>query len=217
MKRKKPGMWENDGVRKVREGHLWLARLTRCGKDIRLGAFETKEEAQKAVAAGRIKYPEKQKYLPYHIPGFKQAYTRYSDMRARCVNKNVRHYNRYGGRGIECRITREEFIEWFLKNANGDFSLSVDRIDNDGHYEFSNMQLITVGENSRKARRESDVKKPPVFHIRVCIGDKKFNSMREASLFFGKCKSYISLRVSNCNSLMPDGTPIIVEKRRAGK
>lgn len=60
--------------------------------------------------------------------------------------RRVRSKKEY--RGVEVRLTREEFIVWFMRR---DFAgCSVDRIDVHGHYELSNMQVIPRGENSRK-------------------------------------------------------------------
>lgn len=50
--------------------------------------------------------------------------------------------------GVELRVTREDFIAWYMPL---DFEgASVDRIDKNGHYELSNMQVIPLDENIRK-------------------------------------------------------------------
>lgn len=50
---------------------------------------------------------------------------------------------------IENRLDRREFEEWYGK---GYFDgCSVDRIDNYGHYQMSNIALIPHGENSKKS------------------------------------------------------------------
>lgn len=52
----------------------------------------------------------------------------------------------------ELRMTREEFIEWYvqaIQSYEGEYP-SLDRINNDGHYEISNLQIIHRSENSRK-------------------------------------------------------------------
>lgn len=74
-----------------------------------------------------------------------------NDIKTRCNNKKCKTYKYYGGRGIECRITEEEIkllIErdgyWGMKKP------SIDRIDNDGHYELSNCQFLESGTNSAK-------------------------------------------------------------------
>ena len=72
-------------------------------------------------------------------------------IRERCLNKNSKDYSKYGGRGIECRITEYELKDlwyqdmgWSLKQP------SIDRIDNDGNYEYTNCQYIEKGLNSKK-------------------------------------------------------------------
>jgi hypothetical protein len=50
--------------------------------------------------------------------------------------------------GIQLLVEREEFITWFIER---DFKgCSVDRIDPNGHYELSNMQVIPLAANIRK-------------------------------------------------------------------
>lgn len=58
-------------------------------------------------------------------------------------NKKNKNYH-----GVELRVSRKEFIEWYMPL---DFDgASVDRIDKNGHYELSNMQVIPLSENIRK-------------------------------------------------------------------
>lgn len=58
--------------------------------------------------------------------------------------KNKQYY------GVELRVSRKEFIEWYMPL---DFEgASVDRIDKNGHYELSNMQVISLEENIRKEK-----------------------------------------------------------------
>jgi hypothetical protein len=69
----------------------------------------------------------------------------------RCENKNHRRYKDYGGRGIICLITLEELKElWFRDKAFEMKQPSIDRIDNDGNYEFSNCQYIELSKNREK-------------------------------------------------------------------
>ncbi len=72
----------------------------------------------------------------------------------RCENKRARNYNRYGGRGIKFLITLSEFVElWIRDGAENMKSPTIDRIDNNGHYEFNNCQFIERAENTSKMRR----------------------------------------------------------------
>jgi len=78
------------------------------------------------------------KYCLYHI-------------KQRCNNKNNHKYYCYGGRGIECRITADDLKElWFRDKAYLMDRPSIDRKDNDGHYEYSNCQFIELTDNTAK-------------------------------------------------------------------
>jgi hypothetical protein len=72
----------------------------------------------------------------------------------RCDNKRSPSYRYYGKRGIRCLLTKQEVERlWLRDNAWALKRPSIDRIDPDGHYEFSNCRFIEVSENSARARR----------------------------------------------------------------
>lgn len=79
----------------------------------------------------------------------------FNSARTRCNNPNTAVYSYYGGRGIEFRFT--SFDEFFkeLGNRPSD-SHSLDRIDNDGHYEKGNVRWATkkeqIGNRSKPDR-----------------------------------------------------------------
>lgn len=65
-----------------------------------------------------------------------------------------KHYKNYGGRGIQLKFTRTEWIEFFIENFDW-YELmhkDIDRIDNDGHYEPGNLRLVTRSENLKNRR-----------------------------------------------------------------
>lgn len=90
---------------------------------------------------------------------------RWGDLNKRTVNgssksKYAFRYN-YRKNKTELRITRNEFFEWCDRNRDVYESIkrsgetpSIDRIDSTGHYELSNMRLISLRENSRRGRVE---------------------------------------------------------------
>lgn len=66
--------------------------------------------------------------------------------RGRCQNPKDKDYRRYGGRGIEFRFaTILDFIGYmyFSVGYRSGCGLSIDRINNDGHYEAGNLRLAT--------------------------------------------------------------------------
>jgi hypothetical protein len=90
-------------------------------------------------------------------------------IKQRCENPNQHKFPIYGGRGIKCLITEEELKTlWFRDKAYLLKEPSIDRIDNDGNYCFSNCQYIEFDENSIKDRSK------PVLQF-----DKQGNFIRE--------------------------------------
>lgn len=76
-----------------------------------------------------------------------------SQIRQRCENKNRPDYSRYGGRGIKCLMTIDELqYLWFRDRAYLLNQPSIDRIDNNGHYQLSNCRYVELQENSRRTR-----------------------------------------------------------------
>lgn len=76
----------------------------------------------------------------------------YRGIVSRCNNPKNASYHNYGGRGIECRLGslkefQEKMGETYVKG------LSIDRIDNNGHYEYGNLQWANQNQQSRNTRR----------------------------------------------------------------
>lgn len=98
----------------------------------------------------------------------------------RCKNKNHRRYKDYGGRGIKCLITLDELKTlWFRDKAYEMKEPSIDRIDNDGNYEFNNCQYIELSKN-----REKNNKTPILQFTKDGKFIKEWNSITQAALFY---------------------------------
>ena len=84
----------------------------------------------------------------------------YYDMIYRCTKKNNASYKNYGGRGIkvcdEWLTSRKSFFDFVIENGYED-GLSIDRINNDGDYEPSNVRFVTMKENCRNKRNNRHI------------------------------------------------------------
>lgn len=76
----------------------------------------------------------------------------YSSIVQRTSNPNSQQYANYGGRGIMNLFEGlHQFVDW--AEANGyEKGLSIDRIDNDGHYEPANCRWVTQRIQNRNKR-----------------------------------------------------------------
>lgn len=75
----------------------------------------------------------------------------------RCTNQNCPEYPSYGGRGIFCCPQWRDSFESFYAHVNqlphfGEKGYSLDRIDNDGGYEPSNVRWATWKNQGRNRR-----------------------------------------------------------------
>lgn len=105
----------------------------RKGKTKSCGCWIDEFIGNQARTHGMSKSPE---YISYH------------EARKRCQNPKVIRYPQYGGRGIEFRFESfEEFLAELGRKPSPQHSLN--RIDNDGHYEKGNVEWATAESQSR--------------------------------------------------------------------
>lgn len=79
-------------------------------------------------------------------------YRSYQKAKDRCRNEKEAGFAHYGGRGIEFRFTSyEEFLDYMGRKPTQRHS--IDRIDNDGHYEKGNVRWATPLEQADHTSR----------------------------------------------------------------
>ena len=125
------------------KGHRYILAKCMITKRLKWVSYDT-------VMSGRSKsfIPNGRVVRPY----YKQVSRRWMAMRDRCNNPQNPAYHRYGGRGIKCLVEREELYQWVLKTCEEkscSFSrqTEIDRVDNNGHYELSNLRFSTRLQN----------------------------------------------------------------------
>lgn len=80
------------------------------------------------------------------------TYVCWSNMIARCGNKNRPDYKNYGGRGISVCKRWRDFSNFLQDMGEKPPNLSIERNDNNGNYELSNCRWATSSEQRRNQR-----------------------------------------------------------------
>jgi len=104
---------------------------------------------------------------------FTKIWSVWSGMKHRCYNKKARQYKDYGGRGISvCDEWRDSFIDFFNAVGAVPNGKSLDRIDNDGNYEPSNVKWSTHKEQSRNRRSNHKINGIHISDIDKSLGGR---------------------------------------------
>lgn len=97
----------------------------------------------------------------------------WAGIKSRCLNPKYPRYHRYGGRGIQiCEEWRDSFLtfrEWAVA-AGYEPGLTIDRIENNGHYQPGNCEWLSRSRHSSKTNR--DTKEKPIGESVLVINAK---------------------------------------------
>jgi hypothetical protein len=83
-------------------------------------------------------------------------YELWAAAKQRCTNPNVKNYKDYGGRGIKFLLTFEQFFDELGPRPK---NMTLDRKDNDGHYEPGNIWWATRSQQRINQRKRTHCKR----------------------------------------------------------
>lgn len=143
------------GCCRAGEQVLWVCRCV-CGReaeargrDLRKGKVKSCgcKKGEMCAAANRTHgaSSKKDKWPEYRV---------WSEMLQRCYNPKNNRYQAYGARGVKVCTRWQESFEAFIKDMGRrpEKGLSLERRDNDGHYEPNNCYWATKKEQQRNKR-----------------------------------------------------------------
>ncbi len=101
-------------------------------------------------------------FKPLHNMAKTSFYNKYSSVKARCNNSNTINYINYGARGIKFlwnsfESFKNDMYESYIQHLAiyGARNTTLDRIDNNGNYEFYNCKWSTMKEQAQNRRKRS--------------------------------------------------------------
>ena len=119
----------------TRGAKIWLFKCD-CGKE--------KELRGSQVSSGRVKSCGCLQDRTSHGMSSSHEYKIWSGMKQRCLNPKAPDYKQYGERGITiCDRWIESFENFFEDVGEIPLDKEIDRIDNNGNYEPSNIRLAS--------------------------------------------------------------------------
>lgn len=129
-----------------------------CGNSVIAKGIHLKSGHTQSCGCAKIELHTKR--LTKHGYCGTSLYNVWCSMKERCCNKQAQRYNDYGGRGIKVCSRWLNSFEAFYEDVSklphfGEKGYSLDRINNDGNYEPSNIRWATAKEQANNKRKRT--------------------------------------------------------------
>lgn len=106
----------------------------------------------------KVKIYKRNKVYRLTIKGY--LYKQFQSMKNRCTNPDYHGYKYYGGQGIKCKFSRDEFVNYVVNELKiNPVGLQIHRINNGGHYERGNIEFLTLKKHKELHNGKSNNRK----------------------------------------------------------
>jgi len=154
MSKPRKPLTEEQKQRAIQRTRDWLELNPHKAKAYRKEYYRKNRDKMLAVSRERAKAkPEEAKKAVERCRSGKPWYGSWIGAKSRCTNPRNASFQRYGGRGIEFHLSKEDMALLWDRDGAAKMDYPVlDRIDTDGNYTSENCQFI---EHRDKCRRET--------------------------------------------------------------